>query len=53
MSMVIIFLSLDKSTEDSGELREKDEEEENWRYGEDQNGPEGQTPPIPEKVFGS
>lgn len=51
MSMVIIFLSLDKSTEDSGELREKDED--NWRYGEDQNEPEVQTPPIPEKVFGS
>ncbi|KTF74124.1 hypothetical protein cypCar_00045198, partial [Cyprinus carpio] len=40
--------SSDKSTEDSGELREKDEEKEDRRHGEDQK-PEGQTPPIPEK----
>ncbi|XP_056325299.1 capping protein, Arp2/3 and myosin-I linker protein 3 [Danio aesculapii] len=43
--------SSDKSTEDSGELREKDEEKENGRCGEDQKDqkPQGQTPPIPEK----
>ncbi|KTG38923.1 hypothetical protein cypCar_00006647, partial [Cyprinus carpio] len=43
--------SSDKSTEDSGELREKDEEKEYRRCGEDQKDqkPEGQSPPIPEK----
>ncbi|XP_067308541.1 capping protein, Arp2/3 and myosin-I linker protein 3 isoform X2 [Pseudorasbora parva] len=43
--------SSDKSTEDSGELREKDEEKENRRCGEDQKDhkSEGQSPPIPEK----
>uniref|UniRef100_A0A672KJQ2 Leucine-rich repeat-containing protein 16B-like n=1 Tax=Sinocyclocheilus grahami TaxID=75366 RepID=A0A672KJQ2_SINGR len=40
--------SSDKSIEDSGELREKDEEKEDGRCGEDQK-PEGQSPPIPEK----
>uniref|UniRef100_A0A8C0XSZ4 Capping protein regulator and myosin 1 linker 3 n=1 Tax=Cyprinus carpio carpio TaxID=630221 RepID=A0A8C0XSZ4_CYPCA len=46
------LLSPDKSTEDSGELREKDEEKEYRRCGEDQKDqkPEGQSPPIPEKV---
>jgi len=51
--MVFIFLSLDKSTEDYSELREEDEEKENWRNGEDQKEPDGHTPPIPEKVFES
>ncbi|KAI2667766.1 Capping protein, Arp2/3 and myosin-I linker protein 3 [Labeo rohita] len=43
--------SSDKSTEDSGELREKDEEKDDRGCGEDQKDqkPEGQTPPIPEK----
>lgn len=48
------FWYLDKSTEDSGELREKDEEKADARCGENQKDqkPQGQTPPIPEKVLG-
>lgn len=44
-------LSLDKSTDDSGELRESDEENEERRCMEQKDQkPEGQTSPIPEKV---